>query len=127
MLVQRTQTLNRRNLDAQSLAAAVAGDHHPRALSEAPQSTVPEMQDSIGVLWKEAKRTKIRYGPYRIPPTSEDNWEAKLLGVRGMADTLKIRAKKPCEGECLLLTLNADLEYADGSPGNNSNGAWLHQ
>ncbi|TLD29730.1 Threonine synthase [Venturia nashicola] len=126
MLVERTQTLNKRNLNTQSLAAAVSGNHRTRALSEAPQSTVPEVQDSPGVSWKEAKRTKIRYGPYRIPPTSEDNWESKLLGVRGMTDTLAIRAKKPCEGECMMLSLSADLEYADGSPGNNSNGAWLH-
>ncbi|KAE9986858.1 hypothetical protein EG328_004577 [Venturia inaequalis] len=126
MLVERTRTLNRRNLDSHSLAAAVAGDHHTRALSEAPPSTVPEVQDSAGVVWKEAKKTKVRYGPYRIPPVSEDNWEAKLLGVRGLADTLKIGAKKPCNGECLMLTMTADLEYADGSPGNNSNGAWMH-
>jgi hypothetical protein len=128
MLVERTRTLNRRSADPQLLTAAVAGGlYHAKSKSVTPEATVQEVQHSNGEIWKEAKRTKIRYGPYRIPPTSENNWESTLLGVRGMTDTLNIKAKKPCAGECTILSLFAGLEYADGSPGTNANGAWLHQ
>jgi hypothetical protein len=128
MLVERTRTLSRRKADPQVLAAAVAGGLYiSKTKLVAPEATVPEVQTTNGEIWKEAKRTKVRYGPYRLPATSEVNWESKLLGVRGMADTLNIRAKKPCTGECTILSLFADLEYADGSAANNSNGAWLHQ
>lgn len=92
----------------------------------APNSSVPEAVDEPAQAWKEAKRTKIRYGPYRIPPTSENNTESQVLNVQGMSNTLKIGARKPCEKECTMLGLKADLEYADGSAANNSNGAWLH-
>lgn len=92
----------------------------------APNSTVPEAINLPPTAWKEAKSTKIRYGPYRIPPTSENNVESQLLNVQGMSNTLKIGAKKPCDKECTMLGLFADLEYADGSAASNSNGAWLH-
>jgi hypothetical protein len=38
----------------------------------APRPTVPEMQDEKpqGWDWPGVKRTKVRYGPYRIAPTS---------------------------------------------------------
>lgn len=34
--------------------------------------------------------------------------------------------QKPCVGDCILLGMQADLEYADGAQANNSNGMWLH-
>jgi hypothetical protein len=44
----------------------------------------------------------------------ENNIEAKMLNVQGMTNTLKIGAKKPCGKECMILSINADLEYEDG-------------
>lgn len=96
------------------------------ANKNAPNSSVPETVDLPAKSWAGAKRTKVRYGPYRIPPTSENNMESQVLNVQGMSNTLKIGAKKPCDNECTLLSLIADLEYADGSAANNANGAWLH-
>lgn len=37
-----------------------------------------------------------------------------MLNVQGMTNTLKIGAKKPCGKECMILAINADLEYEDG-------------
>jgi hypothetical protein len=41
-----------------------------RPNSTAPVSTVPEVQDEQAKAWPGAKRRKVRYGPYRIPPIS---------------------------------------------------------
>jgi hypothetical protein len=68
------------------------------------------------------KRSKIRYGPYRIPPISEKNLESEFLNERGMGNTLKLGAVKPCDGECTLLSLSAGMEYADGTLAENANG-----
>jgi hypothetical protein len=101
------------------------GKMSPKLPANAPKSLVPDVQEEKAVWWPEAKRVKVRYGPFRIPPTGEQNYHSKVLNVQGMADSLTVGVKKPCD-ECTLLTLVADLEYADGSPANNSNGAWLH-
>ena len=52
--------------------------------------------------------------------------ESDILNVQGMATTLKIGAKKPCDGECTVLGLNADIEYADGKPASNAQGVSGH-
>jgi hypothetical protein len=39
-----------------------------------------------------------------------------------MTNTFKIGAKKPCEGECTVLGLQGDIEYADGKPASNAEG-----
>jgi hypothetical protein len=36
----------------------------------APKSTVAEIQTTEAKTWAGAKAVKVRYGPYRIPPTS---------------------------------------------------------
>jgi hypothetical protein len=38
--------------------------------SNAPESKVAETQEESAVSWPGAKRVKVRYGPYRIPPIS---------------------------------------------------------
>jgi hypothetical protein len=38
-----------------------------------------------------------------------------MLQQQGMTNTLSVGAKKPCEKECMILDINANLEYADGS------------
>ena len=45
-----------------------------------------------------------------------------LLNVGGMGYALDIGAKKPCEGQCTMLSLLASLEFADGSPAENEKG-----
>ncbi|KAF2672991.1 hypothetical protein BT63DRAFT_436803 [Microthyrium microscopicum] len=94
----------------------------------APKSTVPEITETKTDMWESqhSKRVKVRYGPYRIPPISEANFQSTYMNVQGMADAFMFSAKKPCSGDCMILRLDADLEYADGSAANNSNGAWLH-
>jgi hypothetical protein len=59
---------------------------------------------------------------HHSPLLQEKNLESDILNVQGMATTLKVGAKKPCEGECTVLGLNADIEYADGIPASNSDG-----
>jgi hypothetical protein len=56
------------------------------------------------------------------PPMQEKNLESEILNVQGMTNTFKIGAKKPCEGECTVLGLQGDIEYADGKPASNSEG-----
>jgi hypothetical protein len=46
----------------------------------------------------------------------EQNIESQMLQQQGMANTIKFGARKPCQKECMILDINANLEYADGSP-----------
>lgn len=94
-----------------------------------PKATVPDVQTSPSERFRDvgALRKKIRYGPYRIPPTSEKNVEYQMLQATGMTNTLKIGATKPCGKDCMLLGMKASLEYEDGKHvPNNVSGAWLH-
>jgi len=52
--------------------------------------------------------------------------ESQLLNVQGLTNTMKVGAKKPCDGECVLLNLVPGLEYDDGKIAESYNGAWLH-
>jgi hypothetical protein len=87
-----------------------------------PKSTVPEVQDSTAKIWPQAKRRKIRYGPFRIPPTSEKNVFSELLNVKGMSNKYTFGIKKPCDGKCTILAVEADLEHVDGSRATNADG-----
>lgn len=70
-----------------------------------------------------SKTVKIRYGPYSVPSSTKKNG----LGEAGMLFNYPDPGvAKPCAGDCVLLGMNADLEFADGSNANNSNGMWLH-
>jgi hypothetical protein len=48
------------------------------------------------------------------------------MKVQGMSNTFKIGAKKPCDGECKILTLGASLEFFDGSEAENKEGVSNH-
>jgi hypothetical protein len=37
-----------------------------------------------------------------------------------------LEVERPCQGECVILGLNADLEYPNGENANIGNGMWLH-
>jgi len=69
---------------------------------------------------------KIRYGPYRVPSTTEKNLESAILGQQGLTAGTKMYAKKPCEGNCVILRISASMEYEDGSKADIDTGAWLH-
>ena len=59
-------------LDIGGLLSALTSQSRPN--STAPVSTVPEVQDEKPTAWPNAKRRKVRYGPYRIPPISVSEW-----------------------------------------------------
>jgi hypothetical protein len=70
-----------------------------------------------------SKTVKIRYGPYKVPSAARKN----LVGESGtLFNWPEVNVARPCKGECVLLSMEADLEYADGSNANTNNGMWLH-
>lgn len=85
----------------------------------ARHTTLPTRNSHIA----NSQTVKIRYGPYKVPSADRKNF----LGAAGtLFNYPDLDVKRPCEGECLLLGLQADLEYADGSNANIGNGMWLH-
>jgi hypothetical protein len=70
-----------------------------------------------------SKSIKMRYGPYSVPNAQHKNFLGEMGTLFNYPD---LDVKRPCTGECILLGLNADLEYADGSNANIGNGMWLH-
>jgi hypothetical protein len=91
-----------------------------------PTATVPEMQLLRSVDYPQAKRVKIRYGPFRIPPKQEKNFNNLWWSMEGISTTFRLNVKRPCEEDCMILGIEAAIEYADGSPANTSNGAIFH-
>lgn len=73
--------------------------------------------------YPDSKTVKIRYGPYKVP-------SAKVPNLTGHSGTLwnypHQYVKKPCEGDCIILGMNAGLEYPDGKVANIDTGLWLH-
>jgi hypothetical protein len=51
-----------------------------------PKSSIPEIQIEKPIVFKDTQRKKIRYGPYRLPPVSENNWQKETSNLGGMAD-----------------------------------------
>jgi hypothetical protein len=71
---------------------------------------------------KEGKSLKIRYGPYKVPNMSKKS----VVGESGVLYNYPdLKIEKPCE-ECILLGINAGLEYPNGSDANVATGMWLH-
>jgi hypothetical protein len=92
-----------------------------------PYADVDDFQTTPSTRFPDAIRRKVRYGPYRIPPTSERNVEYDMLGVSGMTNTFELNPLKPCETDCILLAMQASLEYGDGTEvPSNTSGAMLH-
>jgi hypothetical protein len=71
----------------------------------------------------ESKTVKIRYGPYKVPRSSRKNF---LGGSGTLFNYPDLNVERPCDGECVLLSIQADLEYSDGRNANTTNGMWLH-
>jgi len=123
-LTHRLKNLDKRQLDFGKLLGGMFAS--PSSLANAPKSAVPEITELKSEAWEGARRTKIRYGPYRIPPISEKNFQSQIMNVQGMTDTFNMNAKKPCDDKCTILAIRADLEYADGKLATNKDGAWFH-
>jgi hypothetical protein len=70
-----------------------------------------------------SQSVKIRYGPYKVPSVTHKNFLGESGSLFNYPD---LQVERPCTGDCVLLGLNADLEYADGSNANVGNGMWLH-
>jgi hypothetical protein len=89
-----------------------------------PKSTLPEIQVEKSVVFPGTIRKKIRYGPYRLPKISEDNWQKQNSSLGGMADEYHYNITKPCV-DCYVASISADIEYFDGAKVPSSK-AWLH-
>jgi len=96
--------------------------------AKAPPTTVKNIQSGLKpTVWPTAKRTKVRYGPYRIPGITERNVQSLAIhNTTGMLDTLEVNVQKPTLGDFVLMSLHAGLEYVDGSNANTDTGSWLH-
>ena len=77
-----------------------------------PQSQVPAIQTSPSDRLPEARKRKIRYGPYRIPATSEKNIEYHLLQAKGMTNTMKFAAPKPCDRNCMMVPVVVTWKFS---------------
>ncbi|QDS75297.1 hypothetical protein FKW77_001278 [Venturia effusa] len=66
-----------------------------------------------------SKTVKIRYGPYNVPAP-------RVPGGEGMINNMPTPSvDKPCQ-DCMILGMNAGLEYPDGSDANTDTKMWLH-
>ncbi|KAF1984921.1 hypothetical protein K402DRAFT_395291 [Aulographum hederae CBS 113979] len=90
-----------------------------------PTTDIPTRQMEKAVVFPQAERVKLRYGPYRLPSTDETNIQTVISNSSGMIDTYQLGVEKPCE-DCMLLGLVAGMEYADGKTANTDTGSWLH-
>lgn len=63
-----------------------------------------------------SERVQIRYGPFRVPGSGQDN---------GMKSFKTRDAKAPCH-DCMILWMQAGLEFEDGAYAGVNEGMWLH-
>jgi hypothetical protein len=87
---------------------------------------IQELKPLFGDYAPGSKRTKIRYGKYSLPKVSASTLSSLLTGEQGTINTMTLGMKKPCAGDCSLITMQAGLEYANGSLAEPTNGGWLH-
>jgi hypothetical protein len=52
----------------------------------------------------------------------EKNIEASVLSTQGLTNTLKYFAKRPCDGNCMVLEISSGLEFDDGTNADVANG-----
>lgn len=94
---------------------------------EKPMTEILDRQSSPSSRYPGAITRKVRYGPYRVPGISERNIEFDMLGVAGMTNTFELNPLKPCDVDCILLSMQAGLEYSNGTQVPSSKeGAILH-
>jgi hypothetical protein len=63
-----------------------------------------------------SKRVMLRYGPFSVPTSHEKH---------GMKEFNELDVEKPCNN-CLITSLQAGLEYPNGTYANANTGMWLH-
>ncbi|TID27951.1 Diphthamide biosynthesis protein 2 [Venturia nashicola] len=69
-----------------------------------------------------SESVKIRYGPYNVPNMNHKN----IMGEAGMLWNYPDKqVEKPCQ-ECVIVGMNAGLEYPNGRSANIDNNQWLH-
>ncbi|KAE9971855.1 hypothetical protein EG328_005336 [Venturia inaequalis] len=90
-----------------------------------PRTNVSEIQE-LESLWPGAKKRKIRYGPFRIPPITEVSLESRLLLKKGTANSLSLGATRPCKGDCIITQIATSIEWDDGRTATAKEGAYLH-
>lgn len=67
--------------------------------------------------------SSLTFAAGRTKQVQEVNWQSKAMNLSGMADEYIPALAKPCN-ECMIASLTAHLEYANGSVTGSS--AWLH-
>jgi hypothetical protein len=69
-----------------------------------------------------SKSVKVRYGPYKVPNMGHKNALGEAGALWNYPDK---QIEKPCE-ECIIVGINAGLEYPDGKTANIDSNMWLH-
>lgn len=69
-----------------------------------------------------SKTVKLRYGPYTVPSMSKKNGLDDEGSLWNFPDK---DVPKPCES-CIILAMEAGLEYPDGRVANINDNSWLH-
>ena len=64
----------------------------------------------------QSRRTRIKYGPFTVPSSADQN---------GMKTFTNRNMTLPCHN-CTVVSLQAGLEYTNGSYANADTGMWLH-
>lgn len=91
-----------------------SGQHSNRQVSLGVQSHICCTDPNVTILKAQffpehkSQRVMIRYGPFTVPPISEDN---------GMKNFDQMAAQVPCT-DCLVTWMQAGLTYEDGSEAN---------
>jgi hypothetical protein len=70
----------------------------------------------------DSKTVKVRYGPYKVPNTSKKAFTGESGMLWNYPDW---KVDKPCD-DCMIIGINAGLEYPDGTNANVDTGMWLH-
>jgi len=91
-----------------------------------PKSLVPEVRIFKGEKFEGAKRVKVRYGPFRVPSNQEKNFNYLMWNVEGTSTSFHINVRRPCDDECMILGIQAGLEYADGTPADTNTDIVFH-
>jgi len=94
-------------------------DIKPNRLSaRAVQPARQELKARVTGL-KNSKSVKLRYGPFTVPAPSVAGGEGMLWNKPTSSVT------KPCSN-CMIIGMNAGLEYPDGNDANTDTMMWLH-
>ncbi len=119
-----------------ALAAVITAIFRAAAAGPSPMGTVYELSDLLGVDPivmndkleneylesrhpgnPEIKRVKTRYGPFTIPPMTDNNGMKEFLQQKNVP--------KPCD-DCTIISAQPGLVFTDGTYANANTSMWLH-